>query len=537
MGKIATRIAFVLPGPSLGKYEESFGLRAPPLAVAYLAGVARDKGIDARFFDASVSRKPEETVIPEIVDYNPDICAFVINASSLAGQAATLAGRLKKSSCMLVAGGHHASFSYPLLLRRGFDAVFLGEGERSFSEFLDRLRKGDDWRLTRGLAYNLNDKIVNTGLPRPIENLDELPMPAFDVFDKKLYTAVLLDRNSSLITLETSRGCPYKCEYCSVTKMWGAKWRLKSIERVIRELRKVKELGYRWVFFVDDNFIIPARNIISQRVELLNRIIKEGLNSLKLIVQLRADFVARNEWIASLLHEAGVRVAFLGIESGDPATLRNMRKNLIPDESAKAVSALSSNGIIVHGGFMLGAPYESEESMNRTVRFAVNLIDYGLDSAQFSIYTPLPGTDAFKRAAIKNELLTLDWSFYDCLHPVMRTNVSPAKLFFKQRWANYYFFIAKGLKSLRKGRLLSKPRTEKDAYLRSGTIFLARRIPRYLLGLIKLPFTALLISRKLKKELSAEEKEEANQILKATIEIEAMQKQLAKSMASHVLKA
>jgi anaerobic magnesium-protoporphyrin IX monomethyl ester cyclase len=138
MGKIATRIAFVLPGPSLGMYEESFGFRAPPLAVAYLAGVARGKGIDARFFDASVSKKPEETVIPEIIDYNPDLCAFVVNASSLAGQAVALAGKLKKSFCMLVAGGHHASFSYPLLLRRGFDAVFLGEGERSFSEVQKR---------------------------------------------------------------------------------------------------------------------------------------------------------------------------------------------------------------------------------------------------------------------------------------------------------------------------------------------------------------------------------------------------------------
>jgi len=81
------------------------------------------------------------------------------------------------------------------------------------------------------------------------------------------------------------------------------------------------------------------------------------------------------------LYEAGGRVAFLGIESGDADTLRSMKKVLNPSESTKAVKLLSSNGIIVHGGFMLGAPYEDEEAMSKTIIFAVELIEHGLDSA------------------------------------------------------------------------------------------------------------------------------------------------------------
>ena len=502
-----------------GAYEDTFGVRMPPLSAACLAGVAKEKGFEAKFFDASSKKGKLDSFFSEIYDYDPDVIGFILNASSFSKPSIELAKKLRGLSSVIVAGGHHATFSYSSVLRNGFDVVFLGEGERTFGEFLDKLKKGEDWKDIRGLAYIEGEKVTSNGLPETVEKLDELPMPAFEVYEKENYKMKLLDPEESIMTVETSRGCPYNCEYCSVTKMWGAKWRLKSAERVINELKKVKELSYKWVFFVDDNFIIPVKSIISERVDMLQRMIKEGLNSLRYIVQLRADFVAKNEWLPPLLYDAGVRVAFLGIESGDPETLRSMRKNLIPEQSAKAVQLLSSNGIIVHGGFILGAPYESKEAMKRTIRFAEGLIGYGLDSAQFSIYTPLPGTDAFMRAASKGDLLTLNWDLYDVLHPVMRTNISPAKLFLIQRWASYRFFIEKGIYSLKKGSFFSPPRTEKEKFLNTGKKFLMKKIPSYVIGLMKLPFSALSIYAKLRKGLSEEERIEVREIVNDTISI------------------
>ncbi|MGC8678445.1 MAG: B12-binding domain-containing radical SAM protein [Fervidicoccaceae archaeon] len=515
-----TKVALVSAKGTGGEYEESFGVRFPPLAAASLAAVAMQEGFEARFFDASSRKKDAESILESIAEYGPDVAAFIVNASSSAKPSTDLASKLRKSVGMLIAGGHHATFAFPWLLKRGFDAVFLGEGELSFREFLRRLKRGDDWKSVKGVAYSKEGMVISNGMAQMVERLDDLPIPAFEIYDRSSYRMGIFGPEESVASLETSRGCPYNCEYCSVTKMWGARWRLKSSERVIEELRKVKDLGYRWVFFVDDNFIIPVKNIVLERVAMIRKMIREELNSLRYIIQLRADFVAKNEWLPPLLHEAGVRIAFLGIESGDPETLRNMRKNLVPEASAKAVQLLSSNGIIVHGGFMLGAPYEDAEAMKKTVNFATSLIDFGLDSAQFSIYTPLPGTDAFMKAASRGDILTLDWDLYDVLHPVMRTNIPPWRLFLFQRWAQYSFFMKKGLKSLLRGKLFSPPKTEKERLLNRGTKYLARRIPYYLMGLLRLPFSALSIAFKLRRGINEEDKEELSEILKSALHMQ-----------------
>jgi anaerobic magnesium-protoporphyrin IX monomethyl ester cyclase len=514
-----TRVALVYAESLKSGYEGAFGIVLPPLAAASLASVARESGFDVRFFDARANGSLFEDFVGEILDYDPDVTAFIVNASTLAKPSIELASELKRVSSFVVAGGHHATFTYPLMLRRGFDVVFLSEGEISFGEFLKEVKESGDWRRVKGIAYRDRDNVVVTGLPDLVESLDELPMPAFEIFDKEIYKLRVLDPDGNIVTVETSRGCPYNCEYCSVTKMWGATWRFKSVERVLAELRRVLELGYKWVFIVDDNFIVPIKRIIDERVEMLRRIISEGLNKLRFLIQLRADFVARNEWLPPLLYEAGVRVAFLGIESGDAETLKNMRKGLQLSESTKAVKLLSSNGIIVHGGFMLGAPYEDEEAMSKTIKFAVELIEYGLDSAQFSIYTPLPGTDAFNRAALNNSLLTLNWDQYDCLTPVMRVKIPPYKLYLKQRWANYYFFVKKALKAISKRTLFSKPRTEKDLYLANATKFVIGKFFKYLKDLTMLPFSALKVQLKLRRGLSEEEKRDILEIIEASKEI------------------
>ncbi|MGC8674963.1 B12-binding domain-containing radical SAM protein [Fervidicoccus sp.] len=510
------RVALIASHRKAGAYEQTFGISMPPLSAAYLASVAKERGYDAKFFDAFALNANEEKLAELISAYDPDIAAFLINASTYANPSIKIAKKLKEAGNVkyVVAGGHHATFTYSLLLKNGFDVIFLREGEVTFSNFLNEIKQGENFENINSIAYIKDGREIKVN-PKVnyVMNLDELPFPLFEIYDKEKYDMGVLDPGSKVITLETSRGCPFNCEYCSVTKMWGGTWRFKSVDRVIKELERVKELGYKWVFFIDDNFIIPIKKIIDERLILLDKIAKSSLKKFKLIVQLRADFVAKNQWIVNKLYEGGIRLTFLGIESGDPETLKNMRKNLVPNDSALAVSLLSKAGIIVHAGFILGAPYETEKAMNRTISFAKSLIDYGLDSAQFSIYTPLPGTDAFHRALKEKALLTLDWDLYDTLHPVERTKISPIKLFLKDRLAYYSFFLTKGIKGIRKGTLLSAPKREKDVYLTNGTRFIIRRIPRYFAGICKLPFTAIALWFKLRKKPEEEDLVELEKIM------------------------
>lgn len=208
------------------------------------------------------------------------------------------------------------------------------------------------------------------------------------------------------------------------------------------ELDQARQLGYDWVFFTDDIFVVYPN--IKQRMDLFQKMIQHNFH-LKWIVQMRADVTAFNPELIRLGSEAGMRLAFLGIESGSPEILKKMHKGLFTPQSVKAVRILSENSVIVLCGMMLGAPYENFRGMIRTVEFSRKLADAGADAIQFTIYTPLPGTRIFDSALRENELFTLDWDRYDVITPVMKTLVHPALIQMLQYYGNYSFYIRKFL--------------------------------------------------------------------------------------------
>ncbi len=493
------RVALVR-GSSCGKgaYKDMFGVTMPPLGLACLAGAVIRNKHSVLLVDGLAQGLSIEEIVEKVCSWGAQVVAVTITASPYYGFATDLAKRLKakNNTIFIIAGGHHTTFVYSQVLRNGFDYAVLGEGEETFSELVNTLEQGGDISTVKSLAFKKDGKIVKTETRPLIQSLDSLPLPTFELFDKTLSKAEIFGPGSRFITMETSRGCPYNCEFCSVTPMWGHRWRFKSNERVLKELNLVKSLGYNWIFIVDDNFIVDI--ISKERARLFEEMVRQGLDSLNFIVQIRADLAARNPGIIKLAADAGLRIAFLGLESGSDKVLKIMSKGSSTETAVEGIRVLHKNGIITHGGFVMGAPYETKKEFSKTFEYADRLRMAGLDSAQFSIYTPLPGTKAFSKALKDNKLLTLDWQLYDCLHPVIKTQIGPFWLFFKTGMGEAAFYVKKWLADLRAG---AKPSYDNYSILvRNITHFVSDNLTKYTKATFLVPWNALKIWIALKND-------------------------------------
>jgi anaerobic magnesium-protoporphyrin IX monomethyl ester cyclase len=482
-----------------GAYKEAFGLSVPPLGLASLAGAIH--GHKAILVDGLAQGLGTQEVADIIESWDAQVVAVTMDASPYYEFGADLAKKVKSKNkgVTFVAGGHHATFLYPQVLRNGFDYAVLGEGEETFAELIETLEHREDVMDVKGLAF-LKDKKTYRTDPRPaVPSLDQLPIPAFDLFKRKLYTVEIFEEGSHIVTLETSRGCPYNCEFCSVTPMWGHRWRFKSVERILREIQLVKALGYDWVFVVDDNFIVPAN--LGDRELLFDEMVAKGLPPLNLIVQIRADLAARNPHVIERAAKAGVRMAFLGMESGSDEVLKMMNKGICTATATRGIRVLRENGILTHGGFIIGAPYESKKQVNKTFEYANQLRMVGLDSAQFSIYTPLPGTSAFFNALRSDSLLSFDWNLYDCMHPVMKIQMNPLWLYLRSRLEGSTFFVRKWIAGVSSRIGASPALSDRHSKLvQNATQFLSKNIVNYLKDFLRIPLDTLKLWSMFRKE-------------------------------------
>jgi len=435
--------------PTGSAYLTKFGFLPTPLGLLQLAGdLLTIPGTEVRLVDMEADRANAtvEQLVDTAADYDPDLVGITIHATAAHTTSLRIASMIKerRPDTVLVAGGHHATFLPYEMIRGGFDIAVLGEGDDSIIEIGERVKEGRGFGDVAGVVYRNERGAPVRTKPRPlIRDLDRLPIPAYHLVDKHSYTFKVFGDRDTVACVETSRGCPYACDFCSVTPTWGNKWRNKSNRRIIEELDIVQQLGYDWIFFTDDIFLVYPN--VAQRMRLFDLMIERGYN-FKWIAQMRADVTAKNPTLIRRAAEAGLRVGFLGIESGSPEILRKMHKGLFTPLSVKAVRTLSENGVVVLLGMMLGAPYESFHDMLTTIRFAWKLADAGADAVQFSLYTPLPGTRIFDDALRNNKLFTLDWDRYDLLTPVMRTRVHPAIVQLLQMFGNHSFYIRKYLK-------------------------------------------------------------------------------------------
>ncbi|RLF04929.1 MAG: B12-binding domain-containing radical SAM protein [Thermoprotei archaeon] len=456
------RVLLILP-PSKSAIYEVVGVTGPPLGLAYLAAVARDEGHDVRIIDGIAERLSLAKLGKRIVSYDPEVVG--VTATTATMYDAYRVVKLAKSinpNLVTVMGGPHVTFLPRQTLEEcpHLDMVVRGEGEETFRELLDVLEKEGRIEEVRGITYRKEGRIEGTP-PRPlIKNLDELPLPALDLLPMELYSF----EGKRFGTLITSRGCPFRCIFCSSSRLFGRIWRAYSVNRVIEEVKVLyEEYGVREIEFLDDTFTLNRR----RARQIAEALVSEGLD-ISWTASSRVDTLDYET--ASAMRRAGAHTLYLGIESGSEETLKFIRKGITVAESEAAVKCAKKAGLKVLGSFIIGFPYEREIDMLRTIALAMRL---NLDYAQFTIATPFPGTELWEMAVSKGLLLSKNWSDYTTLNVVVKNlYISPKRIQQMLELAYAAFYLAP--KRIIRDAISSRGRIIKRAVTGIATVLRAK---------------------------------------------------------------
>ena len=298
----------------------------------------------------------------------------------------------------MIIGGPHPSF-VPDDAMPHADYVARGEGgDGLMLELLEALRGERELESILGLSFWRDGLPVHNELRERCADLDSLPMS-----DLSLIVGSERIHETPIIT---SLGCPFDCTFCTVTMMFGRKYRMRSPESVIAELEAKKPSA---VFFYDDNFAADKRRL----KRLLQMMIDRGITP-KWQSQVRTD-VARDEELLTLMRRSGCHRVALGFESVDQATLDSYAKSQTVEDIKRAIAALHRHGIKCHGMFVVGADNDTERTASDIVAFAKR---YEIDSLMLNILTPGIGTKQYEMMNGDERVFERRWQFYDGQHVI-----------------------------------------------------------------------------------------------------------------------
>jgi len=294
-----------------------------------------------------------------------------------------------------VLGGPHVElFPEDTASLEGVDFAVAGEGELTLTELLNCIEQNGDPASIRGVAYKDNGR-VRVNPPRPmIDNLDVLPLPDRKMTDYKKYYS-LIGRDGISTTLMTSRGCPYRCNFCFI--QYGGRCRSRSVENVLAEIDDCVKLGIGEFFIFDEIFTLNKARVMEFCQTLVSR-------RYDIVFDIRSRIDTIDEEMLAALKAAGCARIQYGIESGSDEILKAMNKGITVRKAREVVGLTKKAGIEVLLDFMLGYPGETKEDIEKTVAFAKEL---DTQYVQFGVVTYFPGikiyTDALKSGAVKED--------------------------------------------------------------------------------------------------------------------------------------
>jgi anaerobic magnesium-protoporphyrin IX monomethyl ester cyclase len=365
--------------------EEERGYN-PPLGIMYLASYARKHTFhQIELLDCQVEELSYKQIEAEIKRRRPDVVGITVMTFSLI-DVLTVVKIVKtiNPKIKIVLGGPHAHiFPEETIVLDGVDFLVLGEGEFVFRDLLENINDKRNLKKIKGLVFIENGKIINTGKPDFIENLDALPHPARDLLPISKYSSVLAKR-SPVTTMFTSRGCPHRCIFCDRPNL-GKKFRARSALNVVEEMEECLKMGIREFFLYDDTFGVDRQRVLKICDHILKRNLKAGWD-----IRTRVDTV--DEEILRKLKTAGCERIHFGIESGNPEILKTLQKGITIEQARRAFRLTKKIGIETLAYFMIGNPGETKKTAKQTIRLAKELEP---DYVHFSVLIPFPATKLY----------------------------------------------------------------------------------------------------------------------------------------------
>jgi radical SAM superfamily enzyme YgiQ (UPF0313 family) len=400
---------FAIPAaPAAGGTPRVMGF--PPIGIMSLSSVLKRAGHESVMFDQANPATPNERIIERILAEKPDLVGISFLSTTSYPYAKMLAREIRAAGAItrVAFGGVFATLNAKLVKGQcpEVDFVCRGDGEALLLELLESL---EDPSSVAGVTWAHGAEVVHN-VDRPIErDLDQWPFPDREGLALEFIEAMPLDVPAVLsmerfTTMQTSRGCPWPCAFCDIPIFNEGKWRSRSPEHVLAELRQLEAQGYGSVYFVDDHFLLRPKRIqaICEGIE------RDGL-TIEWGIEGRVDSVAQHLFPA--MAKAHCRTMMFGIESGSQKILDRLDKEQTLEEIKAAVANAKAAGIeIVHGFFVVGNPDETVEDLRATFDFAARL---PLDTFGFNrlcVYRGTPLWREYVRRGLVDD--ATDWYKY-----------------------------------------------------------------------------------------------------------------------------
>lgn len=405
------KITFLNPPQTNSKYK-FLGVVAPSLGIGYMAAVLETNGYDVDVLDASALELTYDEIGEEILKRNPDIVSISALTPTI-GVALDSADKIKqvKPDTIVVLGGYHPTFEFKSVLNESsVDIVVRGEGEYTLLELVQTLENNGNLADVSGLAFYEDDKLILTPDRPVIEDLDELPFPAFHLFPMEKYR--ILNITTNVATIITTRGCPMQCSFCSSAALHGNKLRRRSYMNVVDEIElRLKEEKIDTIAFMDDTFTLNKRFVKDFCCEIKRRDLHFwwGCTS-------RVDTL--DEELLQTMKDAGCITIFIGVESADQQMLEKMNKNITVSKTESAFKLARKVGIRTIASCVIGMPDDTRKSIQKTIDFVKKL---NPNYALYSLATPYPGTRFYNETFKKNLVQIKDWSKFTLIDPVLET--------------------------------------------------------------------------------------------------------------------
>jgi radical SAM superfamily enzyme YgiQ (UPF0313 family) len=412
-----------------------------PIGLAYLAAVLEKAGCDLTVFDCPALGIDHKNLRTKLASFDPDVVGLTAVTPTI--DSALLAARIAKEirpNTPVILGGPHATFMDTQILNENpaVDIIVRGEGELTMLELLQNLSHSGDLQAVSGISFRKEEQVVRSPNRIYIENLDDLPRPAYHYFDLNKYRSF----GHAVLPILTSRGCPFQCSYCVSSRMVGKDFRPRDPNRVVDELEWLRDTYSATAFsFYDDAFTYDTQRAIRICEEIKRRRIGVPWDC-----QTRVDRISKDVLVK--MKEAGCQLVSFGAESGCQKILDSVNKKTTIELNEKAVKMAKKVGLSVAMSVIIGYPGETADTLGQTFNFIRRTKP---DYVYLCLATPYPGTGFRKHLEDLGWAMSSEWGHYDMQaqvfeNPLLNVDLVKTRREFYNHFYSWSYILRQSLK-------------------------------------------------------------------------------------------